>query len=117
MKPPLFVRALHPDERRVLEQGLRSANGFEVRRCQALLRSAAGDTPRQIQALVGLSDQSVRRIIHAFHREGLGSLEAKSRRPKTVRKVITEAQLPQVKELLHRSPREFGLETSLWTLQ
>lgn len=117
MKPPLFVRALQPEERQALEQGLRSASGFEVRRCQVLLQSAQGATPRQIQEWVGLSDQSVRRIIRAFHREGLGCLEPKSRRPKTVRKVIGEEQLPRVKELLHRSPREFGLETSLWTLE
>jgi transposase len=117
MKAPLFLRELTPAEQQALEAGLRSADGFVVRRCQALLQSRAGYTPRQIQARLGLSDQSVRNAIHAFHAEGLGCLEPKSSRPKSAQKLLPDAALEPLKELLHQSPRSFGQPTSLWTLE
>jgi transposase len=117
MKPPLFVRELRPEEQQALEQGLRSSSGFAVRRCQALLQSAQGSTPRQIQEQTGLSDQTVRDAIRAFHQEGLACLEPKSCRPKSAQKLLGGEALEQLKELLHQSPRAFGLETSLWTLE
>ena len=116
MKPPLFVRPLAPAEREALERGLRSANAFVVRRCQCLLKSAAGLTPRQIERQLGCTDQTVRNAIQAFAREGMGCLEVKSSRPKSARKVLEGEKLEALKELLHRSPREFGRPTSRWTL-
>jgi transposase len=117
MKSALFVRELLLEERQVLEQGLRSAEAFVLRRCQALLQSAQGCTARQIQAATGLSDQTVRNAIHAFHREGLACLERKPLGPQSAPRLFDERRLAQLKELLHRSPREFGLPTSLWTLE
>jgi hypothetical protein len=43
MKRPIFVRPLSEEERTALEQGLRSADAFVLRRCQILLASARGD--------------------------------------------------------------------------
>jgi transposase len=80
------------------------------------LKSAAGLTPRQIERQLGCSDQTVRNALQAFAREGLGCLEVKSSRPKSARKVLDAEKLAAVKELLHRSPREFGRPTSRWTL-
>jgi transposase len=112
----LFVRSLSPEERRVLEQGLRSADGFVVRRCQALLKSAEGYTPYRIQRLLGISDQSVRNAIRAFEAEGLDCLKPKSSRPKSARKLISEEQLERLRGMLHQKPRDFGLPSSVWTL-
>ncbi len=117
MKPPLFVRPLTPAEREALERGLRSPSAFVVRRCQCLLKSATGLTPRQIERQLGCSDQTVRNAIQAFEREGLGCLEEKSSRPKSARKILAGEKLEALKELLHRSPRDFGLPTSRWTLE
>lgn len=117
MPSPLFVRPLSPEEQEALEAGLRSRDAFVVRRCQCLLKSAAGLTPRQIQVQLGWSDQSVRRFIHAFDQEGLASLKQKSSRPKSARKTLDEAALAQLQEWLRQSPREFGLSTSRWTLE
>jgi transposase len=113
----MFVRPLLPEEREALEQGLRSRSAFVVRRCQCLLQSAAGLTPRQIESQLGWTDQTVRNAIRAFHHEGLGCLVEKSSRPKTVQKLLGETQLAGLKELLHQSPRDFKLPTSLWTLE
>ena len=48
---PLFVRELSDPERHALQAGLRSSDGFTVRRCHILLASARGDTA----PLMGLS--------------------------------------------------------------
>ena len=117
MKPPIFVRSLTPAERTALEQGLRSANAFVVHRCQCLLHSADGLTPREIQQRVGWSDQTVRSAFHAFAAEGLACLIPKSSRPLTAAKVLDETHLAALQELLHQSPRHFGLATSHWTLR
>lgn len=117
MKPPIFVRPLTSEEEHALEAGLRSAEAFVVRRCQSLLRSARGLTPRQIEAQLGWSDQSIRRYIQAFNERGLASLQRQSSRPKTTTKLLAEAELVRLREWLRQSPREFGLPTSRWTLQ
>ena len=112
MRPALFVRPLTADEGRALEAGLRSSDAFVVRRSQCLLKSAAGLTPRQIQAQLGWSDQSVRRFIRAFAKEGLGCLQEKSHRPKSAQKTLAGPALAQLGEWLRQSPRDFGLPTS-----
>ena len=117
MKSPLFVRSLSPEERRVLEKGLRSADGFVVRRCQMLLRSAEGYTPYRIQRLLGITDQSVRNAIRAFEAEGLDCLKRKSPRPKSASKLIAGEKLERLQALLHQKPRQFGLPSSVWTLE
>jgi transposase len=88
-----------------------------MRRCQALLKSAEGYTPPQIQKLTGISDQSVRNAIRAFRREGLAALQEKQSSPPKGSKVLPDEALAPLKELLHQSPRQFGFETSLWTLE
>src|SRR4051794_1367412 len=112
MKPPIFVRTLSAAEQLALEQGLRSPSAFVVRRCQCLLQSAAGHTPRQIQKQLGWTDQTVRNAIHAFEQEGLGCLQQKSSRPKSARKLLEGEKLEVLKDLLHHSPRDFDLPTS-----
>jgi hypothetical protein len=59
----------------------------------------------------------VRDAIHTFNERGLGALVAGSSRPKRTRATFDEHGAEAVKELLHRSPREFGRDSSLWTLE
>lgn len=113
----MFVRELTPAERDALEAGLRAADAFVVRRCQSLLKSAQGFTPRQIEAQLGWSDESVRRFIRAFNAQGLACLVRQSSRPKSARKLLQEPELRQLAEWLRQSPRDFGLATSRWTLE
>ena len=70
----MLVRELTADERQALRRGLKSADGFTVRRSQVLLASAGGDGPAAIGAAVGLSAQAVRNAIRAFHADGPGVL-------------------------------------------
>jgi transposase len=116
MKPPTFVRPLTADERLALKAALRSPEAFTLRRCQVLLKSADGLKPRAIAAAVGCCVQSVRNAVRAFEAEGLACLVEKSSRPKATRDTLDDAGRRRLRDLLHRSPRDFGKPTSLWTL-
>ena len=116
MKPPSFVRPLTAEERPALRAGLRSADAFTLRRCQVLLASAEGQAPRQIATALGCCVQTVRNTLRAFHGQGLDCLRQRSSAPKTTRAVLDDSGRRRLRDLLHRSPRDFGKPTSIWTL-
>jgi transposase len=116
MNPPLFVRPLLPEEHQALRNGLRSPAAFTLRRAQILLASAAGLKPSEIRDRLGCATQTVRNAITAFGSEGLACLEPKSHRPKSARPALDDPAAERLRALLHRSPRDFGKPTSLWTL-
>src|SRR5688572_11846261 len=112
MTPTMLVRELTGAERQALRRGLKSVDGFTVRRCQVLLASAGGAGPAVIGAAVGLSRQAVRNAIRAFHAHGLGCLIRKPPVAKTPATVWDRKHDDGLKDLLHRRPREFGKATS-----
>jgi transposase len=116
MRAPIFVRTLTAAERQSLQAGLRTAEAFAVRRCQILLASAQGLRPPQIARNLGCAVGTVHHAIHAFAREGLACLQAKSSRPHSARSYLDENRTEALKDLLHHSPRLYGQPTSLWTL-
>jgi transposase len=117
MRPPIFVRTLSEEEREALEEGLRSSEAFVLRRCQILLASARGEIAPQIAKNLGCGAQTVRDAIHDFNEHGLDALKASSSRPREVHAAFDEEGARSLRELLHRSPREFGRQSSLWTLK
>lgn len=117
MKPQVFVRELTQEEKQKLQEGLRSSNAFVLRRCQILLASSRSYSPSQVANSVGCTSQTVRDVIHAFHRQGLACLENQSTRPKRVQPIFDEEGREALRELLHQSPRTFNKPTSLWTLE
>ncbi len=117
MKPPIFVRSFSEEERDALEAGLRSKDAFVLRRSQILLASSRGESPPKIAAGLGCGSQTVRNAIHAFNERGLSALEPGSSRPRRTQAAFDEKSAERLRELLHRSPREFGRDTSLWTLE
>jgi transposase len=117
MRSPIFVRPLTDAERLTLERGLRSADAFVLRRCQILLASARGERAPQIAAHLGCDDQTVLDALHAFNALGLDALQKGSSRPHRTRLAFPQQQAGRLRAVLHRSPREFGHPTSLWTLE
>jgi transposase len=117
MRSPIFMRPLTEDEQSKIQAGLRSSNAFILRRCQILLASARGERAPLIARQLGCDDQTVRDVIHRFNAEGLGVLHQGSSRPHRLRTAFTEEGAQQLKDLLHRSPRDFGQERSTWTLE
>jgi len=117
MKAPIFIRPLTEDEQRQIQAGLRSPDAFVLRRCQILLASARGERAPLIAHQLGCDDQTVRNVIHGFNADGLGVLHQGSSRPHRLRAAFMEEGAQQLKDLLHRSPRDFGQERSTWTLE
>jgi transposase len=116
MQAPLKLRPLTDAERRALEAGLRSPAAFTLRRAQLLLATARGEHAPAIARTFGCTAQTVRNALHAFHQDGLAALTPGSSRPHTVQAAFDAAGAARLKELLHRSPRDFGHPTSVWTL-
>jgi transposase len=113
------IKRVHPlseEEHGALVKGAKSHSGFTVRRSQMLLLSAEGLTPQQIAKRLHCGDQTVRNVLRAFEREGLGCLEQKSSRPHHDNSSFTAEGLQRLQELVHRCPRDFGRPNSLWSL-
>ncbi|MGH3739503.1 MAG: helix-turn-helix domain-containing protein [Micromonosporaceae bacterium] len=117
MQAPLFVRPPTEEEHQALAAGLRSADAFTLRRCQIVLASARGDRVPAIARSLGCSEQTVRNALHAFDRAGAAALVEGSSRPHTIHAAFDAEAAERLRALLHRSPREFGHPTSIWTLE
>ena len=114
----LRVRDITPEERRLIEQGLKSASAFTVRRCQILLMSADEELkPREIGERLRCSDQWVRDALRAFEQEGTTCLTTKSRARHTPQATFDVVGQQWLTEVIKQSPRTFGYETSIWTLK
>jgi hypothetical protein len=110
------VRPLTDAERDAVELGLRSAAAFTLRRRQILTASARGERVPGIARSLSCDEQTVRNAIHAFHAEGVAALTKPSCAVHTDQAAFTPAAAERLRALLHRSPRDFGHPTSLWTL-
>jgi transposase len=116
MKSPIFVRSLSEKERERLQGGLRSKDAFTLRRCQMLLASSRGEEVPKIASNLGCAQQTVRNAIHDFNERSSDALTPGSPRPRRTRDAFDQSSALALREMLHRSPREFGYDTSLWTL-
>jgi transposase len=117
VKPPIYVRPVTDAERDALKAGLRSSDAFTVRRSQILVASARHETPPAIAHSLSCASQTVRNTIRAFNERGLDALQERSHRNHTIHTTFDAAGLEQLQALAHRSPRDFGHPTSLWTLE
>ena len=116
MRPPIFTRPFTPDEQHQIQAGLHSSEAFVLRRSQILLASTRGERAPVIARQLGCDDQTVRNVIHEFNTSGLAVFQEGSSRPHRLRTTFSEEAAKQVSALLHRSPRDFGKESGLWTL-
>jgi transposase len=117
MQAPRFVRPPTEEERQALTAGLRSADAFTLRRSQIVLASARGEHAPAIARSLGCSDQTVRNAIRAFDACGASALQEGSSRPHTRHPAFDAVGVERLRALLHRSPRDVGHPTSVWTLE
>jgi len=80
---------------------------------EILLASSPGLSPPRIALGLGCASQTVRNAIGAFNERGLKALTAGSSRLKRVHAAFDRESAEALREMLHRSPREFGYDTSL----
>jgi hypothetical protein len=66
---------------------------------------------------LGCDDETVRDVIRAFNEHGVGALSRRSSRPHQVHSAFSEEGAERLKGLLHESPRQYGKQTSVWTLE
>src|SRR5215218_9778418 len=112
IRPGTVGRGAREPRRRVALQGnLRDAP------VQILLASARGLSPPKIAQSLGCGSQTARNAVHAFNERGLEALTPGSSRPKRVHAAFDGEGAEALRGMLHRSPREFGYESSLWTLE
>ena len=114
---PIYARAITKEKRQSLRVGLKSANGIVVRRSQIILMSAdEGLKAQAIAERVGYSDETVRQVIQRFNQEGNQAIYPKSNARPDDQRAFKDAAREQLKAIVHQSPREFGCESSMWTL-
>ena len=116
MKSPHFIRPLAKNERDQIQAGLHSKDAFVLRRCQILLASDRGERATAIAKQLGCHRQTALNVIHGFNAQGLAVLHEGSSRPHRLRTTFPDEALETLQDLLHRSPRNFDLDTSVWTL-
>ena len=114
----IYARKPSEAERQELEEGLKSPVGATVRRSQIILMSAdERKTAREISARIGLSDQQIRKVLHAFNETGTSCLKLKSRARHDDQRAYDDEARERLRGLIRQSPREYGYESSLWTLE
>jgi transposase len=116
MKRPIYVRTLTEEEHTQLEAERRGSQAFRVRRAQIVLASARGLSPKPMAQMVGCAVQTVRKVIHAFHAQGLACVPKQSTRPKSVTPPLDATNCERLQHILHQSPRTYGKPTGVWTL-
>src|SRR5574337_547840 len=117
MRPPIFVRELTETERQAIEAGLRSDSAFVLRRSQIVLASRRGERAPAIAQALGCDDETVRDVIRDFNGRGVAVLERRSSRPHEGHSAFSPQAAECLKALLHESPRQYGKDTSVWTLE
>lgn len=90
----------------------RSEDARYYHRLHGLLLLAAGHSCRQVAGVFGEDDTTVQRWVRRFEQGGLRGLRErkKSGRPRS----LSEELWSQLQADLHKTPQEFGLETTLW---
>lgn len=115
MSRPIFVRQLTATEQRQLSRLVRSNEDARiVRRAQMIRLSSQGKKTTEIAQMWSVKVATVLRTIHNFNAEGLNSLADKPRKgrpPKTTNRYVS-----LLKEIVQKSPRDFGYRFSNWTL-
>ena len=81
----------------------------------------SGERPREVSSEdrrdLGCASQTASNAIRAFNETRPRRPHPGSSRPKRVHAAFDEEGAEALREMLHRSPREFGRQSSLWTLE
>ena len=117
MRKPIYVRLLTSEERAAVEAGLRSSDAFTLRRCQIVLASSRGKRASHIAQDLSCDGDTVTKAINAFNERGVAALTQRSHAVHTPQAAFDAGATERLKAIVRQSPRTFGKETSLWTLE
>jgi len=113
----LYARPPTEEERKQLEAGLKSTIALTVRRCQMIMMSV--DERVKVEVIgrrVGRSGQTVRDVLNTFNETGIDGIYAQKVGRQDDQRTFDDAARERLRAIIVCSPREFGYETSLWTL-
>jgi len=115
----LRVRPLKRKHLKKLRSLQRRSSAVVYRRATILLLSQAGKSVQEIAALLGLHVQTVREWIRTFNAAGPERRWKifTPRRPTGRRPVFTDTIAEGLVDLLHQSPKNYGLTGETWTLK
>lgn len=116
MRKPIYVRPFTIEEREAVDAGLHSSDAFTLRRCQIVLASSRGQRASQIAQNLSCDGDTVTKAINAFNERGVAALTQRSHAVHTPQQRFDAEAAERLKAIVHQSPRNFGKETSLWTL-
>ncbi|MEU1881170.1 helix-turn-helix domain-containing protein [Streptosporangium sp. NPDC020072] len=114
-KPEVFVRALTMEEGRRLQRITHSAKDpVKLRRAIVVLMSAQGQSASAIKALMQVSDDYVRQVVHAFNEREFDALDPKWKggRPRRISEWVRE----RICLIARTTPAEWGITAfSTWS--
>jgi len=115
MSRPIFVPKLTKAEQAQITRLIRSNEDARiVRRAQMIRLSSQGKKTSEIAEMWGVTGATVLRTIQNFNAEGLKSLADKPRKGRP--RKTAEHYVSLLKEVVQKSPRDFGYPFSSWTL-
>jgi transposase len=117
MRKPIYVRVLSNEERAAVEMGLHSSDAFTLRRCQIILASSRGKRASQVAQDLSCDGDTVTKAINAFNERGVEALTQRSHAVHTSQALFDTEACERLKAIVRQNPRNFGKETSLWTLE
>lgn len=111
----IYVRSLTAKEGEELSDIARNGNDVKFsRRSQVILASNTGTKVPQIANILGYSALQVRRIIHAFNKNGIDGIRPNYRGGHPP--VFTERQRKVIVELAESRPKDLGIPLTQWSL-
>ena len=114
MRPPLRVMGLRGQQLVHLQELYRTTRCPRARvRIQIVLLSRQGYSVREIAGITHQSDDTVRRWLHRFMREGCAGVQERPRSGRPAE--ITPAVEQFLRECVRQTPREFGIRRPSWT--
>ena len=110
----VFIRPLTDQEKAVLQTAAKSRNAFTKDRAKIVLLSSQNLFARQIAEKINCKERKVRTAIKDFNKKGMNVLQrgkAKGALPK-----FTDITKNIILMHFSKSPKDFGLHFSAWTL-
>lgn len=110
----IFVRKLTDEEKNKIKTHTFSNNAFTKDRAKIILMSSEGLFSRQIAEKVSCDERKVWKAIKTFNNEGINSLQRK--KAKGAKPKFTKEDKMVILIHFSKSPREFEVPISAWTL-
>jgi transposase len=115
MSTPVKLRRLSPSEVRVLKRVVsRSSDKIASRRAVCVLAAASKMRVPEISRSQFVHETYVRKIIHAFNKEGLSSLGARYGKGRPV--IFTALLRQSILDVVVTPPHALGLPFGVWSL-